>query len=486
MLFSTFDYFVFLPLVATAHWVVGDNRWRTRIILAASAAFYLAWNPLDSFILLYVGTAAFVSGRLLHAHPPAGTVVAETTGSAVAAVPAPRRQATGLPSPLWVAAFAILAPLLFYKYVHFGLTNLALLVPAIPVLPKQHLPIGISFYSFQALAYVIDVRRGQAAERDPVRFATFLCFFPHLVAGPILRAANLLGQLGAARSLSRADVGYGVFRLCLGLAKKLLVADVLRVGVVDSVFTDPSAFTGPEILVALYAYTLQIYCDFSGYTDFAIGSARLIGFSIPENFDRPYQALSVANYWRRWHITLSDWVRDYVYYPLGGSRGAGIRPYINTMATLLILGTWHGANWTFIVYGALHGVAVSLNRLWKRRAGWVEPRGLGVAWRWLLTFQFIVTARILFRADDLDHAWRVWIALGEKWEWAMPRYSYHAWAVLLVGYVVHLSPKRWMLRLREGFSLSSPVLWGLALAATAFVVVRFGVGDSLAFIYDSF
>lgn len=462
MLFSTFDYFVFLPLVAVLHWIVGDNRWRTWTIFLASAAFYLAWNPVDAVVLAYVGVVSYLAGRFF------GRGLPTSVGA------------------LWGATLVILGPLIFYKYVHFGLSNLAMLVPGLPVLPRQHLPIGLSFYSFQALAYVIDVRRGQPAEKSPIRFATFLCFFPHLVAGPILRAENLLGQLGAKRTLHKEDVGYGIFRLCVGLVKKLLVADVLRLGMVDSVFTDPSAFTGPEILIALYAYTLQIYCDFSGYTDFAIGSARLLGFTIPENFNRPYQAFSVANYWRRWHITLSDWVRDYVYYPMGGSRGAGWLPYRNTMATLLILGLWHGANWTFVVYGSLHGVAVGLNRWWKRRSGWTEPSGAGLVWRWLLTFQFIVLARILFRADDLDHAARVVSALGDKWEVALPRYSLHAWIVLALGYFVHFTPLRWAISLRTAVAGSSPLVWGLALAATAFAVVRLGVGDSLAFIYDSF
>lgn len=225
-----------------------------------------------------------------------------------------------------VASVAILGPLVFYKYVAFIGETLHAAVPAIPAPPRQHLPIGISFYSFQALAYVLDCRRGQAPEASAVRFSTFLLFFPHLVAGPILRAKDLLAQLAAERSLSREDVGWAVSRLCSGLVKKLLVADVLRVGIVDSVFIDPAQFTASEVLCALYAYTLQIYCDFSGYTDFALGSARLFGFRIPENFDRPYQALSVAGYWRRWHITLSDWVRDYVYYPMGGSRAAASCP----------------------------------------------------------------------------------------------------------------------------------------------------------------
>jgi D-alanyl-lipoteichoic acid acyltransferase DltB (MBOAT superfamily) len=383
----------------------------------------------------------------------------------------------------------MLAPLCFYKYAHFALSNVALAIPGVEpwVPPKGHLPIGISFYSFQALAYVLDVRRGQAAERDPVRYATFLCFFPHLVAGPILRASNLLGQLAKDRTLPREDVGYGIFRLCVGLLKKLLVADVLQQGIVDTVFTDPSAFTGLEVLVALYAYTLQIYADFSGYTDFAIGSARLLGFEIPENFDRPYQATSVANYWRRWHKTLSDWVQDYVYFPLGGSRGGGLKPYVNTMVTLVILGVWHGANWTFVVYGVLHGLAVSLNRWWRKRPGWTEPAGAGLAWRWALTFQFVVVARILFRADDLAHAGRVATALISRWDTlAFPRYSLHAWAVLTLGYAVHFSPKAWALAARARFSTLPALAWGVTLALVGWACTRFGVGDSLAFIYYAF
>lgn len=461
MLFSTFDYFLFLPMVAVAHWLVRDSRVQTWIILVASAIFYLAWNPLDSLVLLGVGTAAFFFGRWMHG-------IEKKTPLA------------------WAAAAVILGPLFFYKYVHFLGENIHALWPAFPVLPRQHLPIGISFYSFQALAYVLDVRRGEKPEPSPVKFATFLCFFPHLVAGPILRASNLLGQLAAERNITRDDVGQGLWRIGVGLAKKLLIADVLRVGMIDSVFTDPAQFTGLEVLVALYAYTLQIYADFSGYTDFAIGSSRLLGFRIPENFNRPYQALSVANYWRRWHITLSDWVRDYVYYPMGGSRGGGWIPYRNTMATLLILGAWHGANWTFVVYGVLHGVAVGLNRWWKKRPGWTEPTGVGVAWRWLLTFQFVVLARILFRSDDLAHAGTVTGALLSRWSLDLPRFSPHAWAVLALGYAAHFTPVGWAHALRDQFLKLPAVAWGLALAGLGWLCTWLGVGDSLAFIYYAF
>ncbi|MDP2311702.1 MAG: MBOAT family O-acyltransferase [Pseudomonadota bacterium] len=465
MLFPTFDYFLFLPLVAAVHWVLRANGVRTAWLLVTSLVFYASWNPLDTALLLTIIALAYTLGRV------------------VGALPEARRG-----SALWAAALLLLGPLLYFKYAGFLLENLRVLWPSAPEPHRSHLPIGISFYSFQALAYVIDVRRGEAPEKDPVRFTTFLLFFPHLVAGPILRASNLLGQLAAQRSLSRSDVGEGLSRLGVGLVKKVLVADVLRLGMVDSVFTDPASFTGLEVLVALYAYSLQIYCDFSGYTDFAVGSARLFGFRIPENFDRPYQAISVASYWRRWHMTLSDWVRDYVYYPLGGSRGGGWGPYRNTFITLLILGFWHGANWTFLVYGLLHGAAVSLNRWWKKSgpgATLPEPRGVGRAWRWALTFHFVVLARILFRADDLTQAWALVQSLGNT-ALALPRFAPHAWVVLVLGYAAHFTPKGWLVAARQRFTTLPAPAWGLALALAGWACVRWGPGDTLAFIYYDF
>lgn len=465
MLFPTFDYFVFLPLVAVVHWVLSRRGDRTAWLLLASLVFYAAWNPLDTLLLLAVIGAAYGLGR----------AVPHTTG---------RGRALFLAG----AITALLAPMLYYKYLHFVFANLATLWPGLPVPPRQHLPIGISFYSFQAVAYLVDVHRGQAPERKPLQFATFLLFFPHLVAGPILRAQTMLGQLDADRVITRHDVGWGMARLLAGLLKKVLVADVLRLGMVDSVFADPARFSGVEVMIALYAYTLQIYCDFSGYTDFAVGSARLFGFQIPENFHRPYQALSVASYWRRWHMTLSDWVRDYVYYPLGGSRGGGLRPYLNTFVTLLILGVWHGANWTFVLYGLLHGGAVSINRWWRKSGPGgklPEPTGFGVAWRWVLTFHFVVVARVLFRADDVSHAWAVTERLADLTA-GLPRFSLHATAVLLLGYAVHFTPVRWVALARDRFAALPAPVQGLALVAVAWACVRWGPGDTLAFIYHDF
>lgn len=462
MLFPTFDYFVFLPLVAVVHHVLRERGLRAGWLTVTSLVFYAAWNALDTVLLVAVIAAAYGAGRLV--------------------------ERARSPLVLGAVVTALLAPMAYYKYLHFLAENLQVVIPALPVPPRVHLPIGISFYSFQAVAYVVDVHRGQQAERSPLRFSTFLLFFPHLVAGPILRASTLLAQVNSDRFLSRPDVGYAIARLGTGLVKKLLIADILRIGIVDSVFTDPGRFTGFEVMIALYAYTLQIYCDFSGYTDFAIGSARLFGFHIPENFDRPYQALSVAGYWRRWHITLSDWVRDYVYYPLGGSRGGGLRPYRNTFVTLLILGVWHGANWTFVVYGLLHGCAVSLNRWWRKsgpgRDG-AAPGPVGWAWRFLATFHFVVLARVLFRAEDLANARAVTMALFDATP-ALPRFSVHATVVLLLGYAAHFTPKSWAVAGREWFQTLPAPVWGVVLALLGWACMAWGPGDSLAFIYHDF
>lgn len=454
-------------MVAIVHWLLGRNGGRNAWLLLTSIVFYAAWNPYDTLLLAFIVALSYGGARWIEGRPEE------------------RRT-----WPLALVSICLIAPLLYYKYLHFAAESLHLLIPSLPVPPRLRLPIGISFYSFQAVAYVVDVRRGQKAEKNPLLFSTFLLFFPHLVAGPILRASVLLSQLGSNRSLSSQDIGEGIFRLCMGLIKKLLIADVLRIGMVDSVFADPSVFTPIEILVALYAYTLQIYCDFSGYTDFAIGSARLLGFKIPENFDRPYQALSVGEYWRRWHITLSDWVRDYVYYPMGGSRIGGWKAYRNTFLTMLILAVWHGANWTFVLYGLLHGCAVSLHRLMHnlQKSSGQKPQlsAFGIGWRWFATFHFVVLARILFRATSITHAAEVATGLLQSWEWVMPRYAYHAWAVFFIGYAIHLSPRPWVQQLRTRFAALPSPIQGILLAGVGAACIRWGPGDSLSFIYYEF
>ena len=390
----------------------------------------------------------------------------------------------------------LFAPLLVFKYWDWLAWNAETLLGwlgAEVAVPRVGLglPVGISFFTFQAVAYAVDARRGEEGGQRPLPFFTFIAFFPQLVAGPIVRGRELMPQLTRRRPrLQAGAVGEGTFRIAKGMLKKLLIADMLKSSMVDPVFADPQTYVASEVMIALYAYTLQIYYDFSAYTDIAIGSALLFGIRLPENFNRPYVATSVAEFWRRWHITLSNWVRDYIYYPLGGSRtDAAWKVYRNIIATMVTIGIWHGASWNFVVYGILHGTAVSINRYQRKRTGrrpfdpiegwwpWL--------WRFLLTFHFVVLCRILFRTADLAAAGEMCARLWAG-GWLLPRFSPTAWAVLAVGFAIHFSPAGWVRRLQEGY-LQLPAAAQATLAVLiAAMCWHMGTRDQLAFIYYQF
>ncbi len=254
--------------------------------------------------------------------------------------------------------------LAFFKYTDF-FTQDVLHLPVARL--NLILPAGISFHTFQSLSYTIDVYRKQLrATRSPVQFATFVLFFPQLVAGPIVRAQDLLPQLGDLPALRLEAATRGVFRIVVGLFKKIALADTLALAIVDRVFENPERFSALEVLVGVYAYALQIYLDFSAYSDIAIGSAEILGFTLPENFRTPYRSADLQEFWRRWHISLSTWLRDYLYITLGGSRGAPWRTYLNLTLTMVLGGLWHGASWTFVVWGALHGLGLAVTRFFQR------------------------------------------------------------------------------------------------------------------------
>jgi alginate O-acetyltransferase complex protein AlgI len=263
------------------------------------------------------------------------------------------------------------------------------------------LPIGVSFFTFQAISYVVDVYRGETKATSLMDVAILQAFFPHLVAGPIVRANELLPQLRVPRDPRAVLAGPALFLIVGGLIKKTVVADELARNVVDPVFNDPSSHSGPEVLLAIYGFAAQIYCDFSGYTDMAIGLALLLGFQLPQNFNRPYLALSLQDFWRRWHITLSRWLRDYLYIPLGGNRDGERRTYRNLMLTMLLGGLWHGAAWTFVIWGGIHGAALSGERWARRRfTGFRLPPWVA----WVITFHIVCLAWVFFRSPDLTTA----------------------------------------------------------------------------------
>lgn len=472
MLFPTVDYLLFLPLVVLLYWLV-PQRARLPVLGLASLAFYASWRVAYLPVLFFVIAVAYLGSNWIARVRDAG-------GS--------------LRLPRLLVVGTLLLPLLYFKYWDWLSQDFEALLQGWGVpLDLQEvglaLPIGISFFTFQAIAWVVDVGRGAKAERNLGRFATFIAWFPQLVAGPIVRGDELLPQLRKLPLLARGQVGAGLFRIARGLTKKLLVADVLRVGMVDPLFADPSKFTGLELLVGLYAYTLQIYCDFSGYTDMAIGSARLFGIELPENFRRPYKAITITDYWRRWHITLSLWVRHYIYFPLGGARRGAAMVYVNLFITFLVIGVWHGASWNFVVYGAIHATAMCIQRAFRKRHGRdpaVAPPGWwAFAWRFLLTFHFVVVARILFRAEDFGGSWAYVQGLMEP-GWVMPRFAHLTWVMLVLGFAVHWTPEAWQDR-AEAWWKDAPT-WALAglLALVAIGCATLGTGEQLSFIYYDF
>jgi alginate O-acetyltransferase complex protein AlgI len=311
---------------------------------------------------------------------------------------------------LTLSIIANLGLLIYFKYTNF-LVELISPVAGIEYKPLDiFLPVGISFFTFQSMSYTIDVYRGQLKPVSHILdYAFFVTFFPQLVAGPIVRAADFLPQLNQPTFVTREMFGRGIFLIVTGLFKKAIISDYISLNFVDRVFDAPTLYSGLENLFGVYGYALQIYCDFSGYSDMAIGIALILGFHFNLNFDSPYQSKNITEFWRRWHMSLSSWLRDYLYISLGGNRKGKFRTYINLLLTMLLGGLWHGAALRFVLWGALHGLALGVHRAFSS----VFPIRTGSnSWLWnvlttILTFHFVCFCWILFRANSLETAGQV-------------------------------------------------------------------------------
>lgn len=377
MLFASFDFLIFFVPVLLAFWALRNHpAARVIMLLGASYFFYMGGSkpppgevsPPWYFAGLLVASTVldYVASRQIHRAAP------DLRG----ADPTLARRAK-LTRNAWLITSLVgnLGLLGYFKYVDFLMQATVDVIEAVlpgalgsAVAPAiaPILPIGISFYTFQSLSYTIDVWRERLTPEPSFRrFALFVVFFPQLVAGPIVRASELLPQLHRRPKLSPGEIEWALFRIFKGLIKKVVLGDFIAVYFTDIVFDNPGDFTSLENLLALYAFTLQIYADFAGYSDIAIGVAKLLGFQIPENFDRPYQARDIGEFWRRWHMTLSTWLRDYLFFPLGGSKGSKARTYFNLWLTMFLVGMWHGASWNFVIYSNLQGGAMLFNR-WNR------------------------------------------------------------------------------------------------------------------------
>ncbi len=388
MNFNTLEFLLFLPAVLALHWAL-PHRLRWALLLASSWLFYFWWEPMAGLLLVAVTAATWLCGL----------------GAARERPPAVRRAC------LAMALGACLGCLGVFKYAGFfaGLIHGG---PAWRLL----LPVGISFYTFQALSYVLDVYRGRTAPEGHFGYyALFISFFPQLVAGPIERSGRLLPQLRRERTLSREQLSAGGWLLLTGYFKKAAIADGLA-PLVDAVYAAPGQAGGPEIIAATALFGLQIYCDFSGYSDIARGAAGLLGVELMENFQAPYAARSIREFWRRWHISLTAWFTDYVYIPLGGSRRGLPRRCFNIMAVFLLSGLWHGADWTFVAWGGIHGIYQVCGVLAARRAGGRTPQGRGTGLlRCAATFSLVTFAWLFFRAQSMADAWLLLSRLGTGW-----------------------------------------------------------------------
>ncbi len=381
MQFNSLEFIIFLPIVFALYWALRDRRYQNLLVVAASYLFYGWWD--GRFLLLIATTTAcsFASGILMQRY----------------------RQARK-----WVCVANVvlnLAILAVFKYFNFFVDNLQVLASALgwhfdgPTL-NVVLPVGISFYTFQALSYTIDVYRGHIAPtRDAVEFFAYISFFPQLVAGPIERATALLPQFQRERRFNPERAMDGVWQMLWGFFKKMVIADNCA-PLVDAVWSQPQDMGSATLMLGALLFTFQIYGDFSGYSDIAIGCARLFGIDLMRNFNYPYFARTISDFWRRWHISLMTWLRDYVYIPLGGNRCSRVKFVRNVLVVWLLSGLWHGASWTFVCWGLYHAVLLLLARALRWRGNW------------LLTFMLVVVGWVIFRASTIDQAFTYLMAMG--------------------------------------------------------------------------
>jgi alginate O-acetyltransferase complex protein AlgI len=470
MIFTQPIFFLFFVVTAAVHWALRSARARKVWLLAASYVFYGYWD------YRFVGLIVLC------------TVFDYTVGLLLARTEAPAKRRALIASSLC----ANLGLLGFFKYYHFfvdsvvaGLVRLGLDVEA-PVLHVV-LPAGISFFTFQTMSYTIDVyRRKLEPQRDFLDFALFVGFFPQLVSGPIVRATDFLPQLRVPRVALSVPVRRALVLFAVGYFKKACVADNIASSI-DALFADPTAFSAAERVLAAVLYSVQIYCDFSGYTDMAIGSALLLGYELTKNFDAPYFSTSVREFWQRWHISLSTWLRDYLYIPLGGNRGGRLLAMRNLMLTMLLGGLWHGANWTFILWGFLHGLALAVQRAF---AGRTNAAAAAVPGKkllfWLLTFAWVVLCFTIFRCANIGLAWSFLTRPLAATAGSVDHLSPDWWLVVLGLGAVQWLCHRHKAELGARMRTLADLVFYPALGVTASLLLYLTPSSSTPFIYFQF
>ncbi len=496
MLFNSPVYGVFLLVTYVAFWSLRRRSFlRPLMLTVASYLFYfigtydaateqevpfgpLAWTLLCVAIIFFGSTLDFFIGRML------GRTENPTARKAL----------------LLASIFYYLGVLSIFKYFNFAVDSFATVASWLglnvsPVHLRLVLPFGISFFTFETMSYTIDVYRREIRPADRyLDYLLFVSFFPHLVAGPIVRPKAMLPQLAAEPKASDDLKAEGLFLIATGLLKKIVIGDTLGLNLVNRVFENPERYTSLECLVGVYAYAIKIYADFSGYSDVAIGSAKLFGYELPRNFDAPYTSANLQEFWRRWHISLSTWLRDYLYIPLGGNRDGTWKTYRNLMLTMVLGGLWHGASWNFVIWGTLHGGALAVNRAWQRArsaargaadAAQAGGLSLGRVLAVLATFHFVCFAWIFFRAPTFAHATLLISRIGNL-TFDAPNLTSRVLGVLALGFVTHFIPRGVYARMKNAFVASPAVVQGVTLAVCAWVLHFAAGAKAEPFIYGQF
>ena len=470
MLFTTGKYWLFLTIVFFVYWSIAQRRnFRVVVILLASYYFYALWNPKFVPLLFALSTVDFLTAL----------GISLTTNNRL-------RRAL-----LSISIVSDVGTLILFKYFNFFSTSATALLELLHWQTRSFLiedlviPLGLSFLTFRSLSYVIDVYRKTTAPTSRYfDYLAFVAFFPTLIAGPVVRAKELLPQFSQPKMENEQGVE-AIFLILVGLIKKVAIADVIGMNLVDRVFDQPQLYSSLETLAAIYGYALQIYCDFSGYSDIAIGSAMLLGFKLPDNFNSPYRAQNLRDFWKRWHITLSNWLFDYVYISIGGLRKRRFNLYRNLFLTFLIGGLWHGASWTFVLWGALHGIGLSVNHWWSARH---KSQLIRYEWRKVLcavaTFHFVCLTWIVFRSQTLSQVFDLLKRLS-AFQFSTANVPSSLLLLLVLGFASHFAPAPVTTGLRKAWS------W-LPAPAQAVVVLSIALGlyyvsgTEVQFIYGNF
>ena len=474
MLFPTTTFAVFFCIVLVASWLLMPHPrfWRL-FAITASFVFYADWDWKFVFLLAFSIVWNQAVGVGLHRL----TV---------------RSQRKAL---LTLGLVGDLGVLGYFKYYNFFVSSghnlLSTFGLGFPVGTRSIvLPVGISFFTFMAISYIMDIYRRELEPVSFTKFGAYLSFFPHLVAGPIVRGSELLPQLETPRDPRRVDTSSAFYLIATGLFKKVVIANYLATHIVDPVFGAPVQHSSLETWFAVYGYAVEIYADFSGYTDMAIGLALLLGFKFPQNFDSPYAADSIQDFWRRWHMTLSRWLRDYVYIPLGGNRKGEPRTYLNLLATMLLGGLWHGAAWSFVIWGGMHGAWLAVGRF-RRERGLASDavRGFALLRKRVVTFHLVCFAWIFFRAGSesgLQTAWDVIKRLFDNWGAASPAVGTGVVLAIVVGIATQYLPARIPQAIMARFSEARVAVQLAVLAVALMVSHAMGPQGVAPFIYFRF